>query len=832
MLYRGNGMVSGNNSSRLLLDYKYENPEAYQEILEYLFGEKGLGITHLKLEMGSDINSSSGTEPAVMRSEEEEADVTRGAGYQLAADAKAVNPDLTLDMLWWSEPKWVSSADDVYAARYKWYKQTLDAAYETYGIRFDYVSAVQNERAYDADWIKYLSAHLKAESDAPYDYSKIKIVGGDEVCTWNIADEMLYDEQLRDAIDVAGSHYTSWSSESARELAEKYGKELWFSEASSPMEYTQGTYRLDETGSGMSDINGMLDIANRFITMYAGGGMTLCEYQPAVAAYYDGVTYCQKQLILANEPWSGYYMLDSGFFMGLHFSQFMKKGWTFIEVANFADGKIGGDGHAIVDANYSYMTAADPETGDYSTVITNTTDHAITYEFTALDLDKAGSAVHVWETRGPDEGSYDENFFKHIDTVTPEKSGEGYKYSVTVKPYSLVTLSTLDIGERSYNNDGTSQLLSLPYTDDYEYDDDYISSRGGAPRYTTDEGGAFEVVSEGGNKFLMQKITPDIKAPEWGSTPDPVTNFGDDRWFDYSVGVKVKFAPSDKPEDNYTGVGLRYILADRGQSGYWIQLYQNGDWYLKKNGVNLDSGKADSLVEGWNDLKIEAQGSNVKAYINGEQVSDYTAEAGESVMPAGRAALYSSYNNNCFDEVDIQPMEESYSVVKYDNTDACVTYEGEWEHSCMSSFKNYKRTISTAAQGSTVTLKFTGTGFGALGENKKSGELSITIDGKEMEQSFSFSKSGNREITYSVNGLEEGEHTAVIKVLSEKYSIDSFEIYGARAEEAHDTDSSSQTSKKKAEKKSGTTKAIAIGAVGAAAAIGAAGFVIHKKRKK
>ena len=201
-------------------------------------------------------------------------------------------------------------------------------------------------------------------------------------------------------------------------------------------------------------------------------------------------------------------------------------------------------------------------------------------------------------------------------------------------------------------------------------------------------------------------------------------------------------------------------------------------------------------------------------------------------MPAGRAALYSSYNNNCFDEVDIQPSEESYSVVKYDNTDPCVTYEGEWEHSCMSSFKNYKRTISTAAQGSTVTLKFTGTGFGALGENKKSGELSITIDGKEMEQSFSFSKSGNREITYYVNGLEEGEHTAVIKVLSEKYSIDSFEIYGAKAEESHHTDSSSQTFKKKAEKKSGRTKAIAIGAVGAAAAIGAAGFVIHKKRKK
>ena len=39
MRNRGAGMVSANNSSRLLLDYKAEHPEAYREILEYIFGE-------------------------------------------------------------------------------------------------------------------------------------------------------------------------------------------------------------------------------------------------------------------------------------------------------------------------------------------------------------------------------------------------------------------------------------------------------------------------------------------------------------------------------------------------------------------------------------------------------------------------------------------------------------------------------------------------------------------------------------------------------------------------------------------------------------------------
>lgn len=834
MLYRGNGMVSGNNSSRLLLDYKYENPDAYQEILEYLFGKDGLNITHLKIEMGSDINSSSGTEPSVKRADDEPADVTRGAGYQLAADAKAVNPDLTLDMLWWSEPKWVSSADDEYAARYKWYKETLDAAYDTYGLKFDYVSAVQNERAYDAKWIKYLSAHLKAEKDTPYDYSEIKIVGGDEVCTWNIAEEMLYDEELRDAIDVIGSHYTSWSSESAKKLAEEYGKELWFSEASSPMEYSQGTYRFDGTGSGFSDINGLLDIANRFITMYSGGYMTLCEYQPAVAAYYDGVTYCQKQLILANEPWSGYYTLDSGFFMGLHFSQFINKGWAFIDDACYGDGSIGGDGHAIVDATYSYMTASDTKTGDYSTVITNTTSEPIRYEFTVKNLERAGSTVHIWETRGPDKGSYDENYFKHIGTAEPEKNGDEYIYSVTVKPYSLVTVSTLDIGEKSYKNERSSELLSLPYSDDFEYDNDYITSRGGAPRYTTDEGGAFEVVSDGENKYLMQKITPEIKAPEWGGTPDPVTNFGDDRWFNYSVECKVRLAESDSPDKNYAGVGLRYILGDQGQSGYWIQLYENGEWYLKKNNnkMTLDSGKLDSVPNGWVTLRIEALNNNIKVYIGGEKVSDTTIEKGESLMPAGRAALYSSYNNNCFDDVKIEALEDNCSVTKLDNTDLSVDYEGEWEHSCMSSFKNFRRTISTGSEGSTVTLKFSGTGFSVQGENKKGGEISVTIDGEEAEKRYAFPKAGNREITYSINTLAQGEHTAVIKVMSGTYSVDEFEIYGA-AKQQKAADSSADKSSSAAESKSRIKKGIVIGAVSAAAALTAAGavYIIRKKKK-
>ena len=280
-LFRGFGMVSANNSSRLLLDYKTERPRRYWEIMRLIFGKEGLNISHLKVELGSDINSSSGTEPCTKRYREEKAQVGRGTAFILAADAKKMNPSLTLDMLYWSEPKWVSdsggengsSINGRYEARYQWFKDTLNAAYEELGLKFDFVSPNRNEREVEPEWIKYCSKRLKEEKDCLYDFSGIKIVAADEEGSWRIADLMLEDRELLSAVDVIGSHYTSHCSQNTREIWDKYEKEIWFSEGCPPMSYSKGTSRFD--GSGLSGINGVLDIADRIIAMYPCGCMTM-----------------------------------------------------------------------------------------------------------------------------------------------------------------------------------------------------------------------------------------------------------------------------------------------------------------------------------------------------------------------------------------------------------------------------------------------------------------------------------------------------------------------------------------------------------------------------
>ena len=777
MRYKGNGMVSANNTSRLLIDYKAKHPEAYAELLELLFGESGLRICHLKIEMGADINSSSGTEPCVKRTEDEPADVTRGAGFVLARDAKEVNPDLKLDMLWWSEPLWVTKSGDVYAARYKWYKETLDAAYEKYGLVFDYVSATRNERASDNEWIKYLSRALKSEKNCPYEYSNIHIVAGEEICTWGAAEDMLRDRELLEAVDVVGSHYTSFSTENAQKLALEYGKELWLSEGCPPAEYARGAYRYDGTKTGLSEINGMLDTANRFLSMYPCGKMSLYEYQPAAAAYYSGGTYSQKQLILADEPWSGHYLLDTGFFMALHFSQFYRKGWTFIDSACYADGRPGGDGHAIVGAAYTYMTACNLETGDCSVTLTNTTAEPIVYDFTVKALAKAAGKVYVWETRGPDGGAYDENYFKKIGAVTPTETESGYTYSVTVKPYSLVTVTTLDVEERNYKCGRESAVMPLPYTDSFDYPDDFLSERGGAPLYTTDQGGAFEVVKKDCKNLLMQKITPDIKAEEWGGTPEPVTCFGDDRWWNYSVSADVYLASSDKPDENYAGIGLRYNLADNGESGYRFVIFAGGKWVLSLNKLMLGEGTAEGFDPSKNILRIEALYDSVKCFVNGGLVCEIIHSENDRKGSAGRAALYSSYDRNCFGNIEIKPIGEEPYVTRYDCTDGIIEYCGEWKHDCMSSFRNFRRTVSKGRAGSRVTVRFHGTGFALTGDSGgQSAVVSVSLDGGESS-TVPLPKSEAREIRYMLHGLEEGNHTAVINVISGELSVDAAEVY-------------------------------------------------------
>lgn len=211
--YKGFGMLNGNSTSNLLLDYKAENSEAYWEMMQYLFGGEYPLFSNIKMEMGNDGNNSTGAEACTKRYEDEEADASRSPGFVMAADAKKINPDVKVSILRWEYPNWVKAKADgteKYAAIYKWYKETIFDAYEKYGYVIDYIDPDKNETGSpDGEIIKYFANALKNETDFPSyfteeakeAYHNIKIVASDENKGLKIVPLMRSDSGVYDAVE-------------------------------------------------------------------------------------------------------------------------------------------------------------------------------------------------------------------------------------------------------------------------------------------------------------------------------------------------------------------------------------------------------------------------------------------------------------------------------------------------------------------------------------------------------------------------------------------------------------------------------------------------------
>lgn len=787
-VFRGLGAVTGNNSSRLLIDYKTQNPDAYWEIMNLLFKPNyGAGLTHIKIEFGSDVNSSSGTEPSIMRSADEVADITRGAGFMFAADALTINPDISIDLLRWGEPKWVTDAfaestEKAHEARYKWYKSAIDGAYDTYGMKFTHISADMNEAAkVDTEWIIYLADKLENETDERYDYGEIKIVASDELGSWNIAKEMIANEQLRDAVDILAEHYNTWSNDNVKTLNTEYGKEVWYTEGVASTNIAR--LAVTSNGSGLNGTNGALDVCNRVINGYYNGRMTMYEYQPAVAAYYSGAKYFPKSLLNAQNPWSGYYEADCGIWTSAHFTRFIKNGWCYIDSACFGDGK---ESHSISETTNNYMTVTDTETGDYSIVICNDSAEQRNYTFALENMDKADAPFTIWETRGPDEGqdggqAFDANYFKNIGTFKPAEVDGKYAYSVEVKPYSIVTLTTLDIGEVDvsiYECGYEDKPLDINYTDDFEYSEEFLAARGNAPLYTTDYGGAFEVAEVDGKKVLMQMINAGNKPTDWRyrGTPNPITSLGDDRWSDYSAAIGFKF--DGDAADNYISFGVRYLTAELAAStadnSYGLRIMPSGSWVLIKNGGALERGEIVNFdAAAWHNFKVTAVENVITAELDGAELIKYTDE--KAYNNSGRVFIGSGLYNNVFDALEVSGEGSHETITRVDDHDVRVTYTGDWDRTVPDGYVHFNRTRSKGSANGNDTafeVEFEGDRVALIGETDAA-KFDVYIDGELLESTES-QRCAARQCWYSAD-VPEGKHTLKVIVTEGTLSVDVIE---------------------------------------------------------
>ncbi|WP_240644162.1 hypothetical protein [Antribacter gilvus] len=843
--FGGFGSVSCNNTSNLLLDYKEENPDAYWAIMRMLFDtETGAGLKHIKVEMGADSNSSSGAEPATKRSADEPANVLRGAGFHFISDALSINPHIEVEALRWGEPSWTGN-DPV--KRYQWYKETIDAAYDTFGVEFDWMSPSQNEvrgatyQAAELAWTVQFAQWLERDAVAPgarYDYSKIKVVALDSYREGDaIAGRILADPAALEQVDALGYHYDIVGGPNVTRLNKEFGKEILYSEGVAPMIDPQYRVAADPTRGGIGGTVGAADIADRFINAYRWSGagndpahMTTFLFQPAVSAMYEGTQYSPKHLVRASDPWSGYWEGDVGLVAVRHFHQFVEDGWEYVEGASGGDGTKGDGGTNVDTSTRTVLTARTPASADgdpqWSQVHANNTRTDRYFEVKVADLGAADRPLYAWETRGPGTGeAYDANYFQKAGfyaRVRTESVGgvEHAVYRVKVPAYSIVTLSTLEDGVHGttaeyapgdFAPDAEDTILELPYRDNFEYDDypvttvggremTYVERRGGTPRYTADQDGAFEVVASDDaahRNVLQQQMHGDNRGFTWNvwgngrqdmlQTAAPVTVLGDHRWADYTATVDFQLDTVDRNAslENFAGLGVRQTHARGGdQATYAVRVHEDGRWQLRR----LDSVVASGTVAGfdggaWHTLAVGARENVITATLDGVRLVQHVDPSADPVL-AGRISLVSGFYNTRYDNLAVTPVKGyAWASEKIDDSDPRLSYPDGFTFA-QAGFAHFNRTQHVLRAGQSVGIDFTGTGlnlFGATG----AATLEVTVDGG-TPRTEQVGATGTRQTSYWLRGLQQREHSVTVRVVSGTYTLDGVDALtgGAKVRQA------------------------------------------------
>ncbi|MEK3716459.1 S-layer homology domain-containing protein [Paenibacillus sp. FSL R7-0333] len=687
LTFKGFGVLSGNSTSALLMDYKSEQPEAYAQMLKILFGGDRPLIDHVKIEMGNDRNNSTGPDPSTMRTEDEAANVARHPGFQLAADAKAINPAVKVSFLRWNAPAWADSNDKIYT----WYKNTILAAYREYGYMVDYVNPHINEHAPDLAWTKQYGERVKSDTSDFKDeqekelYHSIKLVISDEVGIGSFGDAMVNDLSLREAVAAAGYHYNTDddSKGNFKRLADEFDKEIWNSEAQAT--FSNSAFRPNnnmkdpsEAGTGIGGTGGPLEMGNTIIKGFVNSRRTHFIYQPAIGSFYEGGQYSFKELLSARDPWSGFIHYDAGLIILKHFNGFAKTGWEnedntagiwrAVPAASYT-GATGTNPVSGRNGTPSYMTLAAPDKQDFSTVIINDSQYDKIYKLQAVNMGYTGNpSLEVWETRAAETGqAFNSNYMKDLGDVHADGSGV---YTIRVKPFSIVTVTTLDNrtneefgtplpveGERTVlDTDATGSVQNtedqMLYADDFNYGDrsvpvigeggqitgaqSYVTSRGGPysvmPRYTQDLNGAFEgyLVDGTDNYVLRQQLdqTTTGVGGAWNGG-DPVTAIGDYRWTNYKASADVSFEQnSTYGGNNYAAIGARYQGGPQTINGtpYALKFWFDGGWQLLSSGTVVASGNA---VTGSGGVKIADFNTahdawhNIAIQVTGDTVTAY-----------------------------------------------------------------------------------------------------------------------------------------------------------------------------------------------------------------
>jgi O-glycosyl hydrolase len=623
-VFDGLGAASAGASSRLL--YDYPEPQRSQ-ILDYLFKPGyGAALQRLKVEVGADVNSTDGSEPSFMRTPTDH-NSTRGYEWWLMAEAHKRNPKIILEILPWGAPRWVDPAPGAKPTLYtpqmaEYMADFIKTAKRDYGLDIRY-AGLWNEKVYDLDYLKELHRQL-AEDNLSTKIVCCDEYSGEGAGQWAIADAIVKDPEIAQDVAAIGVHYPEVHGRiTTTDAARRTGKPLWASE--------------DQPNGGSGPfvsrdwaVGGRI-LAHLYNRNYLEGSLTATEIWSPITSYYDILAAPNSGLMYANTPWSGHYDVQGAIWATAHTTQFAQPGWQYLDSAS---GFLPGGG--------TYVSLRSPDRKNWSVVLETIAAHAPQTVSFRVAGGLAATTVQIWETNAS-------RTFEHVADVNPTNGA----FAFTFDADSLYSLTTTTGQGKGSAQPPPPAPFPLPYEDNFG-----STPLGRAPKYLSDQDGAFEVHPCAGRagRCLEQVITtPPIP---WGPLPDPFTLAGDASWTDYSVSADVHLLSASAA----TVMG-RIDSADvfkdghaRWPSGYVLRLEPGGAWQLLsasygKPLATLASGTVMLDRAQWHRLTLRFEGKRVTAMLDSTQL----AVVDDGSHTHGMFALGSEWGRIQFDNLKVTP---------------------------------------------------------------------------------------------------------------------------------------------------------------------------------
>lgn len=581
-IFQGIGSLSAGAVTRLLLDY----PATQQsQILDYLFKPNyGMALQILKVEIGSDADSSDGAEPSYNRTGSESV-VTRGYEGWLIQQAKTRNPNIKIYALQWGTPGWSGNAAMSGCTGSFWSTNNItymvgwiQAMETTYGYNIDYIGMWNESSTYCIPWVKALYTAIQAAS------LSTQIIAADQLNNWQIATDGAGDSVLFADVSAYGVHYPAYNS---TPTAKSSGKILWDAE--------DGPWC--GTWAECGDNRNYAQLINR---SFISGGMTGFITWAIVGSYYFNLTLPNAGLIAANTPWSGAYTVQPNAWQLSHTTQFAQPGWSYLA------------GATTLSTTGSCVPFLSTNGTDYSFVCETFGASANGSVLVNLSGALSTGTVYVWESSSTAQ-------FVQVGTITPSAGSWTYSGMVPNASYSFTTTT----GQAKGSAAGLSGS-SFPFPYQYNFGSYTVGS---SAAYLSDLVGSFPVTAcitgRTGNCIQQVVVTQPIAWPSAGGY-HPLSLAGDVTWTDYTVSSDVLLGSSG----NISIYGRIGTVPQQGSfaPGYNLNVTSGGAWGIYTNGSNtIASGSLGSFgTNTWHNLKLSFVGTTITAYIDGTQVGSAT----------------------------------------------------------------------------------------------------------------------------------------------------------------------------------------------------------------